>query len=345
MRLDENNPQHIQLIARYLSGEMDEAELTGFEKQVFVSAENKLLIDEMKEHWNLMNKFSGNKIPDTRKAWNKLYTRLDDEQLIPVNGSVNRNYTMTLMRAAAVALILVAAGAIVYIGLNRKPKSEMVNLQTGNKGNTLITTLTDGSVIYLAQNSSFSFPKEFAQKTRNVELDGEAFFDIAPDPGKPFIIETENAFIQVLGTAFNVKTTDGSNFELLVDRGKVKVTLKSNPLMQQLVVAGEKITSVNNNFIKSKRSPADAQSWYTKRMQFKDETLENIISVLNRNFNAIFVIADKETGKRRLTVTFNNDSISTITDLICQTLNLKSQTKDDSILLLDNKVGATENQP
>jgi len=343
MRLNENNPHHIRLIARYLSGEMDEAELAGFEKQVFVFAENKLLINEMKEHWNLLHKYADNKIPDTRKAWNKLYTRLDDEQLIPANGPVKRNYTMKLLRAAAIALILVAVGAIVYTGIFRKPKSEMVHLQTGTEGNTLITTLTDGSVIYLAQNSSFSFPKEFDLKARNVELSGVAFFDIAPDPGKPFIIETEKAFIQVLGTAFNLKTINGSNFELLVDRGKVKVTLKSNPNGQELVVAGEKITSVNNNFVKSKRTPADVLSWYTKRMQFKDETLENIISVINRNFNTIFVIADKKNGKRRLTVTFNNDSISTMTELICTTLNLKSQTINDSILLLDNKVGAKEN--
>ena len=343
MRLDQNNPQHIQLIAKYLSGEMDKTELTNFEKQVFASAENKLLITQMKKHWYLLKKYSDNKTPDTRKAWNKLYTRLDKEQLIPVNGSVKRNYTFYLLRAAAVALIVMAAGAIIYLGIIRKPKAELVQMQTSNEGNTLITTLNDGSVIYLAQNSLFSFPKEFDPGTRNVKLNGEAFFDIAPDPSKPFIIETEKAFIQVLGTAFNVKTAHGINFELLVDRGKVKVTLKSNPLDQQLVVAGEKITSVNNNFLKSKRTPADEQTWYTKRMQFKDETLENIISVLNRNFDAIFVIADKETGKRRLTITFNSDSISTMTELMCLTLNLKSETKNDSILLLDNKARPTEN--
>ena len=343
MRLDENNPLHFQRIAKYLSGEMDAAEQNSFEKQVFDAAENKLLVDEIKEQMNLLHKYPDNKTPDTRKAWNKLYTRLDDEQLIPVNGAVKRNYTMMLMRAAAVALILLAGGAIVYTGLLRKPTAEMVQMQTGREGNTLIKTLSDGSVIYLAQNTSFSFPKDFDQKTRNVELSGEAFFDIAPDPAKPCILETEKAFIQVLGTAFTVKTTDGANFELLVDRGKVKVTLKSNPLKQELVVAGEKITASNNTMVKSKRLPADALSWYTQRMQFKDETLDNIISVINRNFNATFVIADKETAHRRLTVTFGNDSAGTMAELICLTLNLKSETKNDSILLLDKKTGLKAN--
>lgn len=339
MRLDENNPLHFQQIAKYLSGEMGTAEQNSFEKQVFDAEENKLLVDEIKEQMNLLHKYPDHKTPDTRKAWSKLYNRLDNEQLIPANEAVKRNYTMMLMRAAAVVLILVAAGAMLYTGLLRKPKAEMVLMQTGREGNTLIKTLSDGSVIYLAQNTSFSFPKAFDQQTRNVELSGEAFFDIAPNPAKPFIIETEKAFIQVLGTAFNVKSTDGNNFELLVDRGKVKVTLKSIPLKHEFVVAGEKITSSDNTMIKSKRSPADELSWYTRRMQFKDETLENIISVINLNFNTTFVIADKGTGNRKLTVTFGNDSVSTMAELICLTLNLKSETKNDSILLLDKKTG------
>ena len=130
MKLSENNPQHIQLIAKYLSGEMDQAELHGFEKQVFVSAENILLLNEMKEQWNLLNKYSANKTPDTRKAWNKLYNRLDDELLVAANGSVKRYYTVKLSRVAAIVLVLVAGAAIVYLGLVREPKAEMVQMQS-----------------------------------------------------------------------------------------------------------------------------------------------------------------------------------------------------------------------
>ena len=101
------------------------------------------------------------------------------------------------------ALILLGVGAVVYLNLNREPAIAMVKLNTVNETNTLITTLEDGSVIYLAQNSLFSYPQDFESASRNVELKGEAFFDIAPNPDKPFIIETGEALIQVLGTAFN----------------------------------------------------------------------------------------------------------------------------------------------
>jgi ferric-dicitrate binding protein FerR (iron transport regulator) len=345
MKPDENNPLHIETIARYLNGEMDKFERVEFEKQINSSEENKILIEQMKKDWILLGTHRENKIPDTRKAWDKLHTRLSDEKLIPVQTVISeRRIGYYLIRAAAVAIILIVTGAIIYSGMNRtKPKAEMVNLKTSTETNTTVKTLGDGSIIYLAQNSLFSFPENFKQNSRNVELKGEAFFDIMPDPDKPFIIETDEAFIQVLGTAFNVKTSNGSGFELIVDRGKVKVTLKKDPQHFKFVVAGEKITSVRNSLIKSKRTAADAISWFKKRMQFKDESLKNIINVLNLNFNTIFVIADKEVGNRRLTVTFNNESAEKMTELICLTLNLKSETKDGSIILLENKAGPAGN--
>jgi ferric-dicitrate binding protein FerR (iron transport regulator) len=220
----------------------------------------------------------------------------------------------------------------------------MVQLNTSNESNTLIKTLEDGSVIYIARNSLFSFPREFSQDKRNVELKGEAFFDIASNPAKPFIIETEAEIIEVLGTAFNVRTENGKNFELTVDRGRVKVTMKNQPSVSELVTAGQKVTTLNNRLVKSKFSSMDVAAWYTHRMHFKDEPLLNILSVLNRNFNTTFVASNPQIGNRRLTVTFEDESAETMTELICLSLNLKSQVKNDSIVLSDNKTEARENQ-
>jgi len=106
---------------------------------------------------------------------------LQDENLIPEQEFPAKNKLVYyLIRIAAVALILLGTIAVVYINMNRKPAVAMVKLNTGNETATLIKTLADGSVIYLAQNSLFSFPEEFKSASRNVELNGEAFFDIIP---------------------------------------------------------------------------------------------------------------------------------------------------------------------
>lgn len=338
MKTIDNNQQYAETLAKYLSGEMSEIEFRDFESEIAVSEENKSSIEKMKKQWTAMKGYKEQKSPDTHDAWNKLHSRLKEEKLIPNQlTEVNRRFVPLFIKAAAVILILLGVGAVIYLQMNRKSSIELVRVDTGNETNTLIKTLNDGSVIYIAQNSLFSFPKEFENDSRNVELKGEAFFDIASNPEKPFIIETDEAFIEVLGTAFNVKTQNGKGFELVVDRGKVKVTLKKDPSHSELVVAGEKINEVKNSLVKSKHTANQANTWYKQRMHFKDESLQNIISVLNRNFNTTFAVAEKETGTRKLTVTFNNETAETMTELICVTLNLKSQNINGAVVLSENK--------
>ena len=344
MKTNYNNQQYDETLAKYLSGEMSEVELRDFKNEIAVSEENKTSIEKMKKQWSAMKGYKDPKSPDTQHAWNKLHARLGEEKLIPLKiEETKRSLVPAFLRLAAAILILIGVGAVIYIQTNHKSPMELIRVDTGKEANTLIKTLNDGSVIYIAQNSLFSFPKEFKSESRNVELKGEAFFDIASNPEKPFIIETGEAFIEVLGTAFSVKTQNGSSFELIVDRGKVKVTLKNDPSHSQLVVAGEKINEVRNSLVKTKQLAGQSNIWYKQRMHFKDESLQNIISVLNRNFNTTFAVAEKETGNRKLTVTFNNETAETMTQLICVTLNLKSQTINGSVVLSENREDARKN--
>ncbi len=338
MKTDNTSQPDAEILAKYLCGEMNEVEERAFMEEISASEQKLIMLETMKKQWSAIEGYTDNRKPDTSKAWNKLHARLEDDNLIPAKATAGRNKLMPiLLRVAAVVLVLIATAVVIFMSQKSEtlPPAEMVKLNTVNESNTLVKTLTDGSVIYIAQNSMFSFPKEFETGSRNVGLNGEAFFDIASNPAKPFIIETDEAFIQVLGTAFNVKTQNGNGFELVVDRGKVKVTLKKDPSHSEFVTAGEKISTVKNSLVKTKQSPADANTWYRQRMHFKDESLLNIISVLNRNFNTTFVVGDKQTGDRKLTVTFSNETAATMTELICMTLNLKSQTINGSVVLSD----------
>ena len=140
-----------------------------------------------------------------------------------------------------------------------------------------------------------------------------------------------------------MKTQNDDGFELFVDRGKVKVNLKKDPLHSEVVITGEQISTIKNNLVKSKHFANETTSWYKQRMHFKDESLQNIIHVLNRNFNTTFVLADNEIGKHRLTVTFQNETAATMTELICVTLNLKSQIINGAVVLSENKEDAKQN--
>lgn len=345
MKKEEGNRKYFEDLARYCSGEMDESEMMRFGSLMETMGEDLKMIEAMKEKWKALEKYHEPAQPDTQKAWKKLHARLAAEDLIPAGSEKPAKwFTPVLLRVAAVVIIFAGVAAAFYFGLNRKSQVEMVQINTANEQNTLVKTLSDGSVVYLAQNTVFSFPEKFETKKRNVILKGEAFFDITPDPGKPFTIETDEATIRVLGTAFNVRTGNGTNFELTVDRGKVKVTLKDRPSESEFVMAGEMVTAVNSHVVKAKSRDAASHAWYTRKMQFKDESLQNILNVLNRNFNTTFVTANQETGNRKLTVAFGGETPETMVELICQALNLKSQAKNGTIILSDNTSGTEDNR-
>lgn len=336
MKLLENNQQHMEVIARYLAGEMDNEEKQTFEREINMHKENVELIAQMKKEWGLMGKYQNRDNVDTKRAWEKLHDRFERDNLIPQQmvTPIYRSRVAPLLKWAAVAILLIAVGTVwVYTTSEPHVQPQMVNLSTGSESTSLVHTLADGSIIYLASNTSLVYPKEFNSKERKVELNGEAFFDVAHNSKQPFLIETEKATIQVLGTAFNVKSENPSNFELIVERGRVKVTLKDGSGESFLVEAGERLTALGSKVEKEKNKSNDYMAWRIHRMQFKDEKLQDVVNVLNRNYHSSIVLESKELGERRLTVTFANNTLSSITDLICLALHLRSEVRSDSVII------------
>lgn len=334
MKLDTNNTKDFEIIARYLTGEMSNDEVSQFEKQLEIFPENKILVNEMKKQWVNIGNYQSKKDVDVDKGWNALYGRLNSEQLIPNNKVVEHRIAPVWVKWAATIIVLFTITGITLYSFHKNTPN-LLSLQTGNESNTLIQTLTDGSVVYLANNTTLSYPEQFASDERKVNLNGEAFFDITPNPKKPFRIETEKVIIEVLGTAFNVKSENGDLFELAVERGKVRVTLKDNPSQTQIVLPGEKISTSNHNLIKSKNEDKKYFSWKTNRMRFKDETLSNIVKVINKNYRTNVVLQTQQLEDLRMTISFDNyDSPIKITSYICFTFGLKQEVKTDSTIII-----------
>jgi len=333
MKLDTNNTKDFEIIARYLSGDMSNDEVSQFEKQLEIFSENKILINEMKKQWAQIGNYQSKKEVDVEKGWQALYGRLDSEQLIPSNNVAEHRLAPVWVKWAATIVVLFTIASISFYAFY-KNTTNLLSLQTGNESNTLIQTLTDGSVVYLANNTTLSYPEQFASDERKVNLKGEAFFDITPNPKKPFRIETEKVIIEVLGTAFNVKSENGNLFELAVERGKVRVTLKDDPTQTQIVLPGEKISTSEHQLVKAKNENANYFSWRTQRMQFKDESLSNIVKVINKNYHTNIQLSTQDLGNEKLTVTFYNNSLKYITQLLCLSFNLEQEVKADSTIII-----------
>lgn len=236
------------------------------------------------------------------------------------------------LKRAAVFLLLVA-GAAAGIYLNQKPDGSPGKVIRNQETNaSLVTTLTDGTVVYLADGATLNCPAAFENENRKVALTGEAMFDVKSDRQHPFIIETANATIKVTGTAFNVKSFAGQeNFELNVQSGTVEVTRKAG--QDRITVSrGEGIRLAGETWQK-KPAPADLYSSYTRKMKFKDEPVANLLRVVNRTGDKPIVLKDKAIGDRKITVTFAGDTSESVAALICLALHLRQTASHDTLYI------------
>lgn len=270
-----------------------------------------------------MNQIEKNK-SKTDQAWEQLYTRLEQDGLLdkPISGT-QIPYRIGLMKwAAAIVILCVSVATAIFLGRERTPETTLLTLHNNEASTTLVTTLEDGSIVYLADNSQLSYPEHFQREKREVSLLGNALFDVSGNKERPFLIETEQARIEVLGTSFNIKSSDKSAFELAVRRGLVKVTLKKNG-EQTLVKAGQTVSLFSNRLQVAPTQDNEQFSDYTRRIQFKDERLGDILHVINLEYPMMPLKITADLENRRLTVSFYNNSPATMAELICAALKLK----------------------
>ncbi|RHR61747.1 FecR domain-containing protein [Parabacteroides sp. AF17-28] len=269
----------------------------------------------------------------TDRAWNALYQRLEEEGLL--SGRPASPFRSILWKggmAAAVALLCLLVSVVYLNRTEREADRNLLTRQNSETTTTLVTTLEDGSVVYLAENTSLQYPQHFSSDRREVSLQGNALFDVAGNRARPFVIETEDTRIEVLGTAFNVKSSGSSPFELSVQRGEVKVTLKKSG--QDIhVKAGETVTLLSRKLQLSATPDPGQFARYTERIRFKDEMLGNILRVINSQNPGIRLETTPELQNRTLTVTFSNDTPEDMAELICLALNLKKTEKNNTITL------------
>ena len=268
----------------------------------------------------------------TDQAWNELYSRLEQDNLIPARGQKRLMRPVFAGMAAAIAVLCLCGALGIWLLNDWGTDERLLSLKNGPEDNTLVTTLEDGSIIYLAQDATLSYPEHFEADKRLVKLDGNALFDVSGNKQRPFLIETKYTTIEVVGTAFNVKNNGKNDFELSVQRGLVKVTRLDNG-ESSFVKAGETVILNKNLFLKSPTSDMDQFARYTERIQFKDETLANIVRVINRMSSQPVQLSSSELENRRLTVSFYDNSPAAMTELICLALGLTSEQKEETLVI------------
>ena len=326
-------------IARYLSDEMERDERLEFRQELSQNSYLKAEVEMMEKVWEDMKPSTSGNIPtepDTNNAWEKLSGRMEKDGLLPTQKESVTGFPGWLKIAASL-LLLVSLGMAAWFIAENRSDNQLLTLSTDDADITFVQKLNDGSVVFMARNSVISYPKEFEKQQRKISMSGEAFFDVSHNPRQPFYVETTLAGIEVLGTSFNIKELDANTMEIYVETGKVKVNLKTKDGESFVLEQGELLEIKNG--VAGKFYVADIYNtaWRKNHMQFKDETLENILSVLNQNFPVQMMVEQPELNQRKLTVTFYNTSPDIIGELIALSLDIEHVTSGDNVIIFRNK--------
>ncbi len=192
--------------------------------------------------------------------------------------------------------------------------------------------LPDGSVVWLNAGSKLTYDKDYNREDRQVTLTGEGFFDVIKDPAKPFLVHTSNVDVRVLGTVFNVKAyPEDKTTETSLIRGSLEVSIKSRPLDKIILASNEKLVVENKkdtitawkaedeidqplmtlNQIKrnSRDSTINETQWTENKLVFDNEPFEDIAVKMERWFAVEIEITDWALRQKRLTGTFERESV------------------------------------
>ncbi|MEO5561775.1 MAG: FecR domain-containing protein [Chitinophagaceae bacterium] len=255
----------------------------------------------------------------------------DVQTVIPVRKLVQKKYYRILWGAAA-SILLFWFFFRTDENTGVKPINNSVSTKAGDKANI---KLPDGTKVWLNGDSKITYVEDFRNKTREVCLSGEAFFDVARDKTKPFIIHTRTINLKVLGTAFNVRSYDNEKeTETALVHGSVEVTLRNRPDQKILLKPGEKLlvrnipVDTSLNYTKQKRdeetpiavltnmhyygtdSSSVETSWTKNQLEFNDEPLDKIALNLERWFNVRVTIVTESLKKEKYTTTIEeNDKL------------------------------------
>lgn len=226
--------------------------------------------------------------------------------------------------------------------LDNKVKSDeiAVNQIVVPFGQRHVVKLSDGTLVHLNAGSKLVFPAEFKEKTREVYLKGEGYFEVEKNPAKPFIVKTDFIDIKVFGTSFNVSAySDDQTVSAVLVEGNVHVVQKNKAFhnSEYTLQPGQGcFYSVKNRNASVKEvDPADYILWKDGLYQFHNQPLADIIDRVKRYYNISVLIDNDKLANTIISgkLVFTDEGEEVIAYL-AKTLETRYEIKDQSIFIL-----------
>jgi len=328
---------YISLIYKQLNGETTNEENRQLEEWLLQDENHQTIANEIQLVFGMSDSYMDDEVAqiDVDAAFEKQMSMITEASPSPlkiVSNNTKKEPARTIssnrnkwMSAAAAVVILVVAG----LWWNNSSQTDF-ELVAANDGK--VVELKDGSKVTLTKGSILKYSKSFNKADRNVELKGQAFFDVEKST-TPFIVKTTEAEVKVLGTQFDLKENIQTNMVyLIVKEGKVNIKLNTGE--NKDVSAGEQITAdvLAKNFTMPRPTSRNA----VRIFEFNETPIQEVIEQLQNNYNVEIAI-DERIFNCVYTGSFKNKKLDKILKQMDKVLGSTTILQKDGAYLIEGE--------
>ena len=314
----------------YLNGELTDSEKTEVENWI---SKNPKKFTSIKLIWN-NSKLDLQVKPNLEKAWQKKKKKVERPA---DNPELKQPFRIgKLIRHAAILLLFVVAGALLYKFLPPSKANEWIEIaSTDDKIRSFV--IQDGNTITLNIGSTLYALKSPNPTKREVKLEGEAYFEIVKDHKRPFYVYAEGTVTRVLGTSFNIKANTASNVKVSVSGGKVLFYPADKPDNNTRLVAGQAGVFDMDQKLLTKEEIQDPNllAWKTHTLIFEKKPLAEVCRTLSQYYKKRISIEGPALNNHELTARYQDKSIDEVLQLLCLTFDIHYRIKGNDIELFD----------
>ncbi|WP_304247406.1 FecR family protein [Parabacteroides gordonii] len=274
-----------------------------------------------------------------RDVQERMYCRLsrglDEEkkqaQVIPLRS----RFSWKIWQRVAVACIIVVLSLVNYNMYHKQKQLSTQNFMvSAEKGQRAFVTLPDSTKVWLNSDTKISYPADYGMKERNVTLVGEAYFEVAKNPAKRFVVETKGMQVEALGTTFNINSYKNDNKIIAsLFSGSVRVSYEDHVAILK-PYESVKVDLLTRDFLQYEdNNMKDIALWRENEITFDGESLEEIAGIINRLYNTTIYIEDESLKKECYIGTVRNNSLENFIDIINLTTPVVYENKGDTVFL------------
>jgi transmembrane sensor len=312
----------------YISGEItSEIEITEILDWIESSVQNQERYNHLKNLWVA----TGLDHPDEVDIPVFIYP---ETRRIRLSGMVFRSF----LKYAAVFILAFILGSLSFYFIRQNEYTDLSSLYNTIEvpyGQRSHMTLYDGTKVWLNSGTKFRYPVAFNPHTREVFLEGEAYFNVAKDPNHPFVLNAGRLKVKVLGTHFNVCAYPGDNeFSTTLDEGSVDaVDTKSG--LGVILSPGEQVV-LNRKMDGMKSQKVDTElytSWKENLLKFEDAPFEEVVKKMQRWYDVKIIVDPSMDVRQRFTMTVKTESLREVLQLVSKTTKMNYEINKNKVVI------------